>query len=205
MELEGADTSVRVDAGVLNKLMSLAGELLVAREQFRAVCERTLIPMEAPSPAAVGVRATLVLFATPDQGRMAIPLAQVDRIEEFDTSAVYFEGRQCVVRYRGKLLPLVEVSSVLPERRTRRRRSGDEIAVHKGRMQVVVHTSGGRSVGLVVDRLLDVFEERLVLEQPGSRSGARAAVVVRDRVTELVDVQAMLDSIEPSFHERQRG
>jgi two-component system chemotaxis sensor kinase CheA len=204
MELEGADTSVRVDSGVLNKLMSLAGELLVARDQFRAVCERTLVPAEVPPPAAVGTRATLVLFGTPDQGRMAIPLAQVDRIEEFDSSAVYFEGRQCVVRYRGKLLPLVEVSSVLPERRARRRR-GDEISVHKGRMQVVIYSSQGRSVGLVVDRLLDVFEERLVLEQPGSRSGARASVVVRDRVTELVDVEAMLQSIEPSFYERQSG
>jgi len=109
-----------------------------------------------------------------------------------------------VVRYRGKLLPLVEVSSVLPERRARRRR-GDEISVHKGRMQVVIYSSQGRSVGLVVDRLLDVFEERLVLEQPGSRSGARASVVVRDRVTELVDVEAMLQSIEPSFYERQSG
>ena len=204
MELEGADTSVRVDSGVLNKLMSLAGELLVARDQFRAVCERTLMPAEVPPPATVGARTTLVLFGTPDQGRMAIPLAQVDRIEEFDTSAVYFEGRQCVVRYRGKLLPLIEVSSVLPERRARRRR-GDEISVHKGRMQVVIHSAGGRSIGLVVDRLLDVFEERLVLEQPGSRSGARASVVVRDRVTELVDVEAMFASVEPAFYERQSG
>lgn len=200
MEPETIDTSVRVDAGVLNKLMSLAGELLLARDQFRAVCERTLVGAEAmsvPAEAAVAPT-TLVLFSTPDCGWMAIPLSQVDGIAEFDADRVFREGRQRVVRHLGRLLPLVEVSSVLPERRARLRRAGAE---HRsgGRLRVIVHRAGRRRVGLVVDQLLDVFEERLVLEQPGSRPGARASVVVRERVTELVDVDAMIRSVDAAF------
>ncbi len=47
--------------------------------------------------------------------------------------------------------------------------------------------------------VVEVFEDRLELEQPGSRSGARAAVVLRGRVTELADVDAMADHVAPDF------
>lgn len=205
MALEAADTSVRIDAAVLHKLMHLAGELLTARDQFRAVCERTLASGEpavvaSPAPAP---RATLALFATPDEGRMAIPLSHVDRIEEFDAAAIFFEGPQRVVRYRGGVLPLVGVSGVLPERRGKPRHGVRAVPVApQRRVQVVVHAASGRAIGLVVDRLLDVFEDQLVLEQPGSRPGARASVVLRGRVTELVDVEAMIANLDPRFAER---
>lgn len=190
MEPGVIDTSVRVDAGALNKLVSFASELLAAREQFRAVHDRApgAQPAEGARPAAP---TALVLFATPDEGRMAIPLASVDRIEEFDAKAVFEKGRQRVVRYRGGLLPLVEVSAVLPERRGRPRRADACGDAQPRRVQVIVHTQGGTSIGLVVDRLVDVVEEPLELVQPSSRDGARSAAVVRDRVTEIVDLEAM--------------
>jgi two-component system chemotaxis sensor kinase CheA len=203
METEAVDTSVRVDAGVLNKLMSLAGELLLARDQFRTVSDRTLAAPPPPASTAdpLGAHATLVLFRTPDQGRMAIPLSQVDRIEEFPAAAIFREGGQLAIRYRGTLLPLVEVSSLLPERRARPRR-GDGDVTRSERVQVIVHTASGRSVGLMVDRLLDIFEDRIVLEQPPSRAGAAASVLVRDRVTELVDLDAIFRSVAKDFFAR---
>lgn len=199
MALESADTRIGVEVGTLHKLMGLAGELLRAREEFRASREPSLAPVRAEA-----VSALLALFATPDEGRMAIPLSQVVRIEEFDPAALYDAGGQTVVRYRGGLLPLLEVSGILPERRGRPRRGAERstAAAGEGRVHVVVaRTSDGRRVGLRVDRVVDVFEDRLELEQPGSRSGARAAVVLRGRVTELADVDAMADHVAPDFWE----
>ncbi len=200
MEPGVIDTSVRVDAGALNKLVSFASELLAAREQFRAVHDRVagaqpVADERPPAPTA------LVLFATPDEGRMAIPLASVDRIEEFDAGAVFDKGLQRVVRYRGRILPLVEVSGVLPERRGRLRRSDAPGEASPRRVQVIVHTHAGCSVGLIVDRLLDIVEEPLELAQPSSRTGARSSVVVRDRVTEIVDLEAMRRSVSTASGE----
>lgn len=202
MALESTDTSVRVDVGALHKLMGLAGEFLKAREEFRAARERNA-PVRAKS-SGEAVSALLALFATPDEGRMAVPLSQVERIEEFDPAALYEEGGQPVVRYRGALLPLLRVSGILPERRSRPRRGARNAAPAAGRrVQVVVaRTSDGRPVGLRVDRLLDVFEDRLELPQPGSRPGAKASVLVRGRVTELADVDAMADHVAPGFWRR---
>ncbi len=207
MEAEAVDTRVCVDANVLNKLIGLAGELILAREQYRAVCGRPPAAATAPVAAAPPVdplaeRTTLVLFRTPDEGRMAIPLAEVDRIEEFDAAALLVEGERRLAPFRGGLLPLVELSAVLPERRARPRHDAG-VAGGGDRVQVIVLASERGSVGLVVERLLDVFTERLVLEQPGSRLGARSSVLLRDRVTELVDVDAILQSIDPASPERR--
>lgn len=203
MQSSSLDTSVRVDAGVLNKLVHLAGELLAAREQLRAV--RAQPGLAAPDVAAAPeapprAPTSLVLFATPDEGRMAVPLASVERIEEFDSAAVIDEGSRRAVRHGGALLPLVRVSALLPERRARPRRS-PLAGEAKPRMQVIVVSAQGRRAGLVIDRLLDVVDERIELEQPGSRAGAAASALVRDRVTELVDLDALLAAAEDAWRE----
>ena len=62
----------------------------------------------APEPPAE--RETVLLFNTDDRARMAIPLAVVDRLEEFPHSVVERVGAQDVVQYRDNILPLVDVS-----------------------------------------------------------------------------------------------
>ena len=202
MESSSLDTSVRVDAGVLNKLVHLAGELLAAREQLRAVRAQPgpAAPDAAAAREAPRAPTSLVLFATPDDGRMAIPLASVERIEEFDSAAVIDEGARQAVRHRGALLPLVRVSALLPERRARPRREPLE-AERQPRMQVIVVSAQGRRAGLVIDRLLDVVGAQIELAQPGSRTGAAASAVVPARVTALVDLGALLAAAEDAWRE----
>jgi len=60
-------------------------------------------------------------------------------------------------------------------------------------LQVVVHRVGRRRVGLVVDRIQDIVEERLDLA-PASRRCVLGSVVVHGRVTEVVDLPAVLDA-----------
>jgi two-component system, chemotaxis family, sensor kinase CheA len=59
-------------------------------------------------------------------------------------------------------------------------------------IQVVVATVAGRRVGLVVDRILDVVEGELAAPQAGGRPGAAGRVVLAGRVTELLDLQALV-------------
>ena len=57
---------------------------------------------------------------------------------------------------------------------------------------MVVSTVGGRQVGLVVDRILDVAEEGVWTPAAGSRAGSAGRVVLAGRVTELLDLQALV-------------
>jgi hypothetical protein len=44
---------------------------------------------------------------------------------------------------------------------------------------------------MVVDRILDIVEDRAEVKSPATREGILWAVVINDRVTELIDIPAI--------------
>jgi two-component system chemotaxis sensor kinase CheA len=121
---------------------------------------------------------------------MVIPLSEVARLEQISRDKVELAGSQEVVQYRGGILPLMHLSQVLPERRSVARvDSGDDQPSDV--LQVVVHTSGDRLLGLVVDRIIDIVEESVELERAASRDGVLGTAVIQGRVTELLDLDAV--------------
>jgi hypothetical protein len=49
----------------------------------------------------------------------------------------------------------------------------------------------GRTIGIIVERILDIVEDRAEVKSPATREGVRYAVVINDRLTELIDVPAL--------------
>lgn len=145
---------------------------------------------------------SLLLLRGPDDGRMAMPLSLVARLEEFNrTSVEKAEGRQ-VVQYRGQILPLIQLSSALTDRRHESRNPGTSGAgAEDEKIQVVVYTDQGRSVGLVVDRILDIAHEAVKIQKPTGRHGTLGSMVVQGRVTELLDVKGIIQTADPTFFE----
>ena len=66
-------------------------------------------------------------------------------------------------------------------------------------LQVLVYSESGRSVGLVVDRILDIVEEEIQVERVDEQRGVLGSAVVQKRVTDLLDVQELLRSRQPGF------
>jgi two-component system chemotaxis sensor kinase CheA len=129
-----------------------------------------------------------LLFRTPDDGRMALSLALVDRLEELAPASIERTGDGEVVQYRGEILPLIRLSEVLPERRLAPRTASEDTG---DLLQVVVVRHGGRRAGLVVDRILDIVDQPTELE-PAGRAGVAGTAVVAERVTEVIDLPAVL-------------
>jgi two-component system, chemotaxis family, sensor kinase CheA len=55
-------------------------------------------------------------------------------------------------------------------------------------VQVIVFNDGDRSVGVVVDQILDVAEEAVTVRQKSSRKGLLGSAVVGKRVTDFLDL-----------------
>jgi two-component system chemotaxis sensor kinase CheA len=134
---------------------------------------------------------TFLLFAGPDDSRMALPLSMLARLEEFPVSQIEESGGEWVVQYRGKILSLIRVDQVLEERRKRVRKARSLADTESGPMQVLVCTDEGQVFGLVVDRILDIVEDRADVKSPATRAGVQYAVVINERVTELLDIPAI--------------
>jgi chemotaxis protein histidine kinase CheA len=143
---------------------------------------------------------SLLLLRGPDDGRMAMPLSLVARLEEFTRSSVETAEGRYVVQYRGQILPLIHLSSAVPERRQQPRSlKSSEPGAGNEKIQVVVYTDQGRSVGLVVDRILDIAQEKVADRKHSGREGTLGSVVVQGRVTELLDVKGIIQAADPNF------
>jgi two-component system chemotaxis sensor kinase CheA len=61
-----------------------------------------------------------------------------------------------------------------------------------GPIQALVIHHEGRSFGLVVEKILDIVEDRGEVKSPATRAYVLQSVVIGDRVTELLDIPAIL-------------
>jgi two-component system chemotaxis sensor kinase CheA len=143
---------------------------------------RSDVSLEAePEP-----KEALLLISGPDDTRMAIPLSRITRLEEFSRSSVERVGDRDVVQYFGDILSLTDIASLMPGFRGRARSSPTTES-----FQVLVYSKDGRRFGVVVDRILDTVEERLVNLGPTTREGVTGSVVIDGRVTEILDLDVL--------------
>ncbi len=133
-----------------------------------------------------GDKQTLLIFGIGDTGRMAIPLSMVARLEEFKRSSVEQSGDQTVVQYRGEIMPLVFLSKTFSTSNGNGNGSESEM------MPAVVYTQDGKSIGIIVDRIIDIVEETITVKKESNRSGILGTVVVQNKVTDLVDLEAVV-------------
>jgi two-component system, chemotaxis family, sensor kinase CheA len=156
--------------------------------------ERAQLESSEKTQAAGSEKQTLLIFGIGKEGRMAIPLSMVARLEEFKRSEVERSGVQDVVQYRGEIMPLIYLSKTF---------NGNQDYAERETMQAVVYTQNGKSVALVADKILDIVDETITVQRGSNRKGTLGTVVVQDLVTDLLDAEAIVRENDPTFYEDQ--
>lgn len=134
---------------------------------------------------------TLLLLGLGEDQRMAMPLSLVARLEEIPVSSIERADGQQVVQYGGQIMPLIHLGDIL--------QSGHSSAADAKTLQVVVYSENGRSVGLVVDRILDIVETTLAIQHSGKRTGVLGSAVIQSRVTDLLDIHNLILATDQDF------
>ncbi|HTV59451.1 MAG TPA: chemotaxis protein CheW [Verrucomicrobiae bacterium] len=167
------------------------------------VRDRALAEKAAESAEKEQMTQTFLLFAGPDDARMALPLNTLDRLEELPVSQVEQSGSQWVAQYRGRILPLIHLGYVLEERRIERRHPKPaDSGVEGNSFQVLVCENGGATVGIIVERILDIVEDSAEVKYPASRPGVLYSAVINGRVTELMDIPSVLRIAAPKISDQ---
>jgi two-component system chemotaxis sensor kinase CheA len=139
---------------------------------------------ETEAQADESAESTALLVLEVSNGRRAaLPLREVSRLEEFDVARIERAGNAEAVQYRDGILPLVRLTSAI---------GLDETVREDDQVSVVVHESEDRRVGIVIDRVLDVVDAAIVRSEVGRRAGVLGSAVIQDRVTDLVDLDAVV-------------
>jgi two-component system chemotaxis sensor kinase CheA len=135
-----------------------------------------------------------------DDERIAVEFDQVSRLEHIPKSSIETASGQQVIQYGDEILQLVDIQKVLPERRKEARNPTE--VIDDNVVPVVVCSVNGRRVGLLVHRIADIVEEHLKARRPSSREGVRACAVVQGRVTEILDLEAIIRLSDPAFSDQ---
>ncbi|SEC89344.1 hybrid sensor histidine kinase/response regulator [Bradyrhizobium erythrophlei] len=117
---------------------------------------------------------SLLVFRAGSSQPKAVPLGLVTRLEEIATDKIELSNGRYMVQYREQLMPLVQMVGV-------------EVQT-QGAQPILVFADDGRSMGLVVDEIIDIVEERLNIEVAGSQDGILGSAVIKGQATEVIDV-----------------
>ncbi|MFQ5443863.1 MAG: chemotaxis protein CheA, partial [Nitrospinales bacterium] len=170
-------------------VMGLAQQSHVVSE----VRERARVDKKDDDLEKSGDKQSLLIFGIGENGRMAIPLSMVARLEEFQRDSVELSGEQEVVQYREEIMPLVSLSKIFANGNGNGHHSAEE---HQTEMiQAVVYTENSRSIGFVVDRIIDIVEEEVVIKRNSNRPGIMGSTVVQEKVTDMVDIKDVIKSM----------
>ena len=85
-----------------------------------------------------------------------------------------------VIHYRGSLMPLVTISDAVEVSR-------------EGRKPALVFTEGKRSMALLVDEIVDIVEDRMVIELGSERPGCLGSAYIAGATTEVIDTSHYLN------------
>jgi two-component system, chemotaxis family, sensor kinase CheA len=117
---------------------------------------------------------SLLVFRAGTTQPKAVPLGLVTRLEEIAADKIELSNGRYMVQYRDQLMPLVQMEGVTVQT--------------SGSQPILVFADDGRSMGLVVDEIIDIVEERLNIEVAGSQSGILGSAVIKGQATEVIDV-----------------
>jgi two-component system, chemotaxis family, sensor kinase CheA len=118
-------------------------------------------------------RMALLLFHVNGTDRMAVPLSLVARLENIARDKIELSSGSPVTQYRGKLMPLVSLTN------------RDDVTTPS--QSLLVFSDGDHSMGLMVDEIIDVVEDRLDIELGSGRPGTLGTAVIAGQATDVLD------------------
>lgn len=118
---------------------------------------------------------SMLVFVAGNENQKAVPLALVARLEDFNAEDIEETDGKYVVQYRGALMPLVMVDNSCEMNR-------------EGRQAVLVFADGDRVMGVAVDKILDIVDDKLDVEISSVTEGYIGSGVIDGKATEVLDV-----------------
>ncbi|WP_308909267.1 chemotaxis protein CheW [Pseudokordiimonas caeni] len=125
-------------------------------------------------------RESMLLFHAGGEHPKAVPLSLIARLEDIPVEEIETSDGRLMVQYRGSLMPLIMADQAVK-------------LVESGRQPVLVFTDGDYTMGLVVDRILDIVEDKLEVRLASARQGVVGSAIIAGHATEVIDVAYYLD------------
>lgn len=132
---------------------------------------------------------SMLVFRAGSPEPKAVPLSLVTRLEEVEVERLEIADGQHVLQYRGNLMPVICLSH-------------SQTFKEEGRQAILVFTDADRAVGLAVDDIVDIVDEKISIEINSDTQGLVGTSVIREQATDVIDVGHYLLQVYPDWFER---
>jgi two-component system chemotaxis sensor kinase CheA len=138
-------------------------------------------------------RVAMLLFRAGRPDRLAVPLSLVARLEDIPRDKIESSSGKPVTQYRARLMPLVPLSGAIdPDR------ASISVLVFNDTDRGMARD---RCMGLVVDEIVDVVEDKLEIQLSGARPGLLGTAVIAGRATDVIDIGYWLTQAHQDWFE----
>lgn len=131
-------------------------------------------------------KTSLLLFNVGDGTPKAVPLSLVARLEHVKTSRIEYSSGQMMVQYRDTLMPLIPFNSSV------------QVGQEKDK-PVLVFADREQSVGIVVDEIVDIMEERIDVKLGSGQAGLLGSAIIDGQATDVVDISHYLSNVDKNW------
>ncbi|MFA7276156.1 MAG: chemotaxis protein CheW [Pseudobdellovibrionaceae bacterium] len=157
-----------------NGIAKVTGETSLGEEEKTATHDATKLTSES--------KTALLLFTAGSDAPKAVPLSLISRLENVDLNTIEYTDGQMLVQYRGTLMPLLPFSD-------------DVIVPREGQKPLLVFADRGKSVGLIVDTIVDIREEVINIQVNAKKLGLVGSAIISGKATEVIEVMHFLNSV----------
>ncbi len=155
-------------------IAKVTGENKVAEDQEKSAKDGATITAES--------KTSLLLFTAGNTAPKAVPLSLISRLENIDLGAIERTEGQMLVQYRGTLMPIIPFN--------------DAVTIGmEGQKPLLVFADRGKSVGIIVDTIVDIREEVIDVQVSTNKPGIVGSAIISGKATEIVEVVHYLNSV----------
>lgn len=130
-------------------------------------------------------RTALLLFNAGDMAPKAVPLSLIARLEHIQTDRIEHAGGRMLIQYRDQLMPLLPLN--------------ENVDMNKSEKAVLVFADRSRSLGIVVDDIIDIVEDTLDIQMGSTKPGFVGSTVISGKATDIVDVAYYLHKMDQNW------
>lgn len=127
-------------------------------------------------------KTSLLLFTAGASVPKAVPLSLISRLENIDLSSIERTDGQMLIQYRETLMPIIPFNDSVEVGTT-------------GSKPLLVFADRGKTVGIIVDSILDIREEIINIQVNASTPGLVGSTIISGKATEIIEVMHYLNSV----------
>ena len=134
-----------------------------------------------------------LLFKLASKALFGVPLEQVFRLEEFDSSKIHLSGEERVIVYRDGVMPLYSMEKILNLRGGMLHHSLDHTSGSRKKVSAIVAKSGDGYFGLQVETLIDIASSNdAISDSVRDRKGIVGNAFIREQNVTILDLSVVL-------------